>query len=196
MLVLLQPQERARQPHPRRGKHKCNVPIRLPRLMDDKWKNVKLELVVNSCRPRGRCKRLAGKIWNSRRAALTSAKQISVSISVLQDSKHSEKISVEGRVWRRTPRCKAQMWRHKWLGIKFFKIIHKGRKIHRSINAQKCMPWALCLASIILFYATLDAVLLRTNHFFFLIDLYLKALFTIFIFKTYQQPIKYDACYI
>ena len=56
MLVLLQPQERARQPHPRHGKHNCNVPMSLPSLMDDKWKNVKLELVVNSCRPRGRRK--------------------------------------------------------------------------------------------------------------------------------------------
>ncbi len=52
---------------------------------------VTLELVVNSCWPRGRCKgNIAGKIRNSRQAALTSGKQISASCNVLWDSKHGD----------------------------------------------------------------------------------------------------------
>lgn len=45
MLVLLQPQERARQPHPRRGKHNCNVPMSLPR--SDGWQMEERE--VGAC---------------------------------------------------------------------------------------------------------------------------------------------------
>ena len=54
---------------------------------------VTLELVVNSCRPRGRCKwNIAGKIRNSRQAAMTSGKLISMKCNVLWDSKHLDKI--------------------------------------------------------------------------------------------------------
>lgn len=94
MLVLLQPQERARRPHPHHGKQNCNVPITLPSLMDDKWKNVRSK--VGTCSKFLPAKRemhnIAGKIRNSRQAALTSGKQISVSCNVLQDSKHGEYI--------------------------------------------------------------------------------------------------------
>lgn len=85
MLVLLQPQERARQPHPRHGKHNFNVPITLPSLMDDKWKNVQCK--VGACSKFLLAKRemhnFAGKIRNSRQAALNSGKEMSVSIYVL-----------------------------------------------------------------------------------------------------------------
>lgn len=81
MLVLLQPQERARRPHPRHGKHNCNVPITLPSLMDDKWKNARSK--VGACSKfllaKGGMHNIAEKIRNSRRTALTSGKQIGVS---------------------------------------------------------------------------------------------------------------------
>lgn len=81
MLVLLQPQERAPWPHPRHGKHNCNVPITLPSLMDDKCRNVRSK--VGACSKFLLAKRemhnIAGKIRNSRQAALTSGKQIVVS---------------------------------------------------------------------------------------------------------------------